>query len=73
VQFPIRIDTFFEYAGCVALDGALVAYDNAPGSLKFPLFDVDAVSVARRISFGVGPRGGVMAHEMRRKIHQRTI
>ncbi len=46
----------FEYADCVALDGARVAYDNVPGLLKFPLFDVDAVSVDRRIGIELARR-----------------
>ena len=30
----------FEYVADVALDGAHVAYDNAPSSLRFALFEV---------------------------------
>jgi hypothetical protein len=52
-----------KYVARIALDGAHAAYGNAPGSLKFPLCDVDMVPAPRRISFGAGPTGSGMAHE----------
>ena len=57
----------------MALDGAHAAYDNAPGSLRFPLFDVVCGVRARRIGFLAELAWNVRTHEMHRKTHQRAL
>ena len=70
----------------VELDGARAAYDNAPASTRFPLFDVGCgvnngrigwrdkqACRAWPIGFQAGPAGSTRTHEMRRTTHQRAL
>jgi len=55
------MDILFEYATCVALDGAHAGYDNAPGSMRSSLFDI-----------GCGVQSGRIGCSVESAIHVRT-
>jgi hypothetical protein len=58
------MDILFEYAACVALDGAHAAHDNAPASMRFSLFDVGCGVQSRRIDCSVESAIHVRTHGM---------